>query len=120
MRKTFPLAVEGKHPDRLLEATKHEIRKYLKRERRRDLPAGADYWAFDCAFGLTPEQAQPAHVASLIERIDEAVAAGAAQFYVEILARAAQRQQRTPTARGGYDADEDSAADTGQTDDAPT
>ena len=34
MRKTFPLTAEGKHPDRLLDATKHEIRKYLKRERR--------------------------------------------------------------------------------------
>ena len=120
MRKTFPLAVDGKHPDRLLEATKHEIRKYLKRERRRDLPAGTDYWAFDCVFGLTPEQAQPAHVASLIERIDEAVAAGATQFYVEILARAAQRQHRPQPARGGYDADADSDADAGQTDDSPS
>ena len=32
MRKTFQLQVEGKHPDRHLEATKHEIRKYIKRE----------------------------------------------------------------------------------------
>ncbi|MEY4436090.1 MAG: hypothetical protein RL175_1045, partial [Pseudomonadota bacterium] len=30
MKKTFQLHVEGKHPDRLLEAIKHEIRKYLK------------------------------------------------------------------------------------------
>ena len=33
MKKTFQLAQEGKKPDRLLEATKHEIRKYIKRER---------------------------------------------------------------------------------------
>lgn len=102
MRKTFPLAVEGKHPDRLLEATKHEIRKYLRRERRRALPAGADYWAFDCRFGLSQAAAQPVHVAAIIERIDEAVAAGAAQFYVEILARAAQRQPRAQSQRGGH------------------
>ena len=102
MRKTFPLAVEGKHPDRLLDATKHEIRKYLKRERRRDLPAGMDYWAFDCRFGLSPAEAEPVHVAAIIERVDEAVAAGAAQFYLEILARAAKRQPR-PGERGGYD-----------------
>ena len=38
MRKTFPLHIEGKHPDRLLDATKHDIRKYLKRERSRALP----------------------------------------------------------------------------------
>ena len=34
MKKTFPLKAEGKNPERLLEATKHEIRKYIKRERR--------------------------------------------------------------------------------------
>lgn len=102
MRKTFPLTAEGKHPDRLLDATKHEIRKYLKRERRRELPAGMDYWAFDCRFGPTQDDAQPVHVAAIIERIDEAVAAGAPQFYVEILARAAQRQHRPQGEHGGY------------------
>ena len=102
MRKTFPLTAEGKHPDRLLDATKHEIRKYLKRERRRELPAGMDYWAFDCRFGPTQDDAQPVHVAAIIERIDETVAAGAPQFYVEILARAAQRQRHENTEVGGY------------------
>jgi len=57
MKKTFQLQVEGKHPDRLLEAIKHDIRKYLKRERRRDLPEGADFWDFDCKFGLTEDTA---------------------------------------------------------------
>ncbi len=110
MRKTFPLTAEGKHPDRLLEATKHEIRKYLKRERRRELPPDMDYWAFDCAFGPTQADAQPVHVAAIIERIDEAVAAGAAQFYVEILARAAKRQYRQGE-QGGYDKGADADAD---------
>ena len=36
MRKTFQLQVEGKNPDRVLDAVKHEIRKYIKRERRRE------------------------------------------------------------------------------------
>ena len=38
MKKTFKLNVEGKHPDRVLEAVKHEIRKYVKRQRRVPLP----------------------------------------------------------------------------------
>ena len=38
MKKNFPLQAEGKHPDRVLEAVKHEIRKYFKRERNRDVP----------------------------------------------------------------------------------
>ena len=35
MKKTFPLKAEGKNADRLLEATKHEIRKYIKREQNK-------------------------------------------------------------------------------------
>ena len=47
MKKTFKLNIEGKNPARLLEATKHEIRKYVKRERRVPLPEGVDFWDFD-------------------------------------------------------------------------
>ena len=47
MRKTYPLHIDGRHPDRVLDAVKHDVRKYLKRERRRDLPEGADFWDFD-------------------------------------------------------------------------
>ncbi|KAB2887921.1 MAG: hypothetical protein F9K35_20735 [Burkholderiaceae bacterium] len=98
MRKTFPLRLEGKHPDRLLDATKHEIRKYLRRERRRALPKGMDYWDFDCRFGATADAAEPAAVGALIGLIDAQVQAGGAQFYVEILARAAKRLPRAPGA----------------------
>jgi hypothetical protein len=94
MKKTFPLHVEGKHPDRLLEATKHEIRKYIKRERRRQLPEGADYWDFDCRFGATEDTAGPIHLSALTASIDAVVAAAGAQFYVEILAKPAQRAAR--------------------------
>ena len=58
MKKTFQLRPEGKNPERVLEAIKHEIRKYLLRERRKPLPAGADYWDFDCRFGASLETAE--------------------------------------------------------------
>jgi len=96
MKKTFPLAVEGKHPERLLEATKHEIRKYIKRERRRDLPEGVDFWAFDCRFGATEDAAQTAHLAELTGLIDAVVQSGGTQFYVEILAKHGIRKARDP------------------------
>ena len=57
MRKTYPLRPEGKHPDRVLDAVKHDIRKYMKRERRDPLPEGADFWDFDCRFGAGSCQA---------------------------------------------------------------
>ncbi len=56
MKKTFALRPEGKNPDRVLDAIKNELRKYMKRERRRDLPAGADFWDFDCKLGAGPGQ----------------------------------------------------------------
>jgi hypothetical protein len=92
MKKTFQLKVEGKHPDRLLDAIKHEIRKYVKRERRRELPAGADYWDFDCRFGAAEATAQAAHLSTLIGLIDGVARDGGSQFYIEILARPAQRK----------------------------
>ena len=92
MKKTFQLQAEGKHPDRLLDAIKHEIRKYVKRERRRELPGGADYWDFDCRFGANEAAAQPAHLSTLIGLVDGVAKDGGSQFYIEILARPAQRK----------------------------
>ena len=94
MRKTFELSPEGKHPDRVLEAVKHEIRKYLKRERRRALPEGADYWDFDCKVGPDAAQAATVHVAALIGAVDELAKAASPQAYVEILAKHGKRQPR--------------------------
>ncbi len=92
MKKTFQLQVEGKHPERLLEAIKHEIRQYLKRERRKPLPAQMDFWDFDCRFGLSEEAAEVIHAGAFIDRINEAAAAGAPAFYLELLAKPAQRR----------------------------
>ena len=94
MRKTFQLKPEGKHPDRHLEAVKHEIRKYIQREKRRDLPEEMDYWAFDCRFGADADSAQPIHVAEITASIDSVVQTEGAQFYIEILARASKRGPR--------------------------
>src|SRR4030095_4429383 len=95
MKKTFQLHIAGKNPDRVLDAVRHEVRKYVRRERRRALPAGADYWQFDCKFGLSPESAGPAHLSALTDSIDRAAKDGSARFYVEILAKPGHRKART-------------------------
>lgn len=104
MRKIFQLHVEGKNRDRVLDAVKHEIRKYIKRERRRDLPEGADFWDFDCRFGRIKEAAEVAHLSALTGLINEVAAEGGEQFYVEIIAKPAKR---TPRAPGEADTDTD-------------
>ena len=98
MRKTYPLRPEGKQPDRVLDAVKHDIRKYQKRERRRELPAGAHFWDFDCRFGADQDSAQTVHPAELMAQLDALAKAGAPQCYVELLARPAVRQPRAPGA----------------------
>jgi len=103
MRKIFPLHVEGKNRDRVLEAVKHEIRKYIKRERRRDLPEGADFWDFDCQFGRTKEAAQVAHLSALTGLINEVAAEDGPQIYVEIIAKPGKR---TPRPAGEAQGDE--------------
>lgn len=94
MKKTFKLNIEGKNRDRVLEAVKHEIRKYIKRERRRELPQGVDYWDFDCKFGLTQDTAEVAHLATLTGLIDGVAKDAGEQFYVEILAKHGHRKAR--------------------------
>ena len=87
MKKTFQLKVEGKNRERLLEAAKHDIRKYLKRERSKALPKGIDFWDFDCKSGYSEASAAVVSVADLIKSIDEIVKDGGEQFYVEVLAK---------------------------------
>ncbi len=100
MKKNFQLCIEGKNRDRLLEAVKHEIRKYIKRERRRAVPDGADYWDFDCKFGLSAQVAEVVHLATLTALIDGVAKDGASQFYLEVLAKPGHRQARAQHADG--------------------
>jgi hypothetical protein len=87
MKKNFPLQIEGKNPDRVLEAVKHEIRKYFKRERNRALPKEVDFWDFDCKVGLTADAAEVVKVSAVIENLDALAKEGAASVYVEILSK---------------------------------
>lgn len=98
MKKTFQLVIEGRHPDRLLEASKHDVRKYMARQRRAALPEGADYWDFACRFGLTEIDASTVHVATLIALMDAAAKGGATGFFVDIIGRAAQRKAKPDSA----------------------
>ncbi len=88
MKKIFKLTDEKKHEDRVLEAVKHEIRKYVKREKKKDLPEKATmYWDFDCKIGATADEAKVVAYEELIKALDTVKADGAKECYVEILAK---------------------------------
>ena len=96
MKKTFALAQEGKHPDRLRDAIKNDIRKYIKRERGRALPKGVDFWDFDCRVGATEPESAIAHVAELNGLVDSVASSASDSIYVEILAKHGHRKARAP------------------------
>lgn len=96
MKKTYTLNMEGKNRDRLLEASKHDIRKYLKRERNKALPAGVDYWDFDTKSGVDEASATVVPYADLFRSIDALVADGGEQFYVEVVSKAGHRSVKAP------------------------
>lgn len=102
VRKTYTLQATGKHPDRVLDACKHDVRKYVKRQRRVPLPAGVDFWDFDCRFGTDQAQAQALHLTEITGQMDAVAAAGGLQFYVEIIAKHGHRTARP----AGLDADQ--------------
>ena len=98
MKKTYTLIIEGKNRDRLLDASNHDIRKYVKRERSKALPEGADFLDFDCKTGVRQDTAAPVHFAEIMGAIDALVKDGADQFYVEIIGKPGHRAARSAAA----------------------
>jgi hypothetical protein len=72
MKKIFKLKDDKRNPERIVEAIKHEIRKYIKRERKKKLPDDAVYWEFDCRFGKDAEHAKTLNSPDLITSLDHA------------------------------------------------
>ena len=87
MKKNFSLTSPAHKQDRHIELLKHEINKYLARERRKPLPEGVSRWAFDCKCGPDEASAVVIHVSVIGKHIDEVVATKAQNIYVEILAK---------------------------------
>jgi len=94
MKKTFPLTHPKIQPPRLVDGIRAEVNKYIKRERRKTLPEGADYWDFDCRVGANPASAAGVHSSAISRSIGEILDTGSDAVYVEVLAKPAKRQKR--------------------------
>lgn len=94
MKKTFKLNVEGKHPDRHIESIKHEIRKYIKREKKKKLPEGFDLWRLDCKFAKDADSPREIEFTAITKNIDDAVSSNCDTFYMEIISSAVKRKKR--------------------------
>jgi hypothetical protein len=91
MKKDFPLKVPGKADPRVVEGVKNEVRKYVKRERRKTLPEGFDLWNFRCKVGPDRDHAADCELGNLSPAIDTIANAGSPQIYIEILAEPGKR-----------------------------
>ena len=87
MKKTFQLTSPNKKPERQVDSVVHEIRKYLKRERRKPLPEKVDYWDFDCRIGSDADNASEFKLSELNASINKVVESGKEKFYLEILSK---------------------------------
>ena len=94
MKKVFKLKIENKNPDRLLESIKYEIRKYIKREKKKKLPEDVDFWKFDCKFGKNDDEPSVIEFIDITKNIDEAATAGCESFYMEILSTEGIREKK--------------------------
>lgn len=93
MKKTFPLHILDKADSRVIAAIKVTLNKYVKRERGKAFPEGADCWDFECRVGVNSETAQRCELAEIPAGIDAIAVAEHPEVYVEILAKPGQRHR---------------------------
>lgn len=94
MKKTFQLVNEKIKYPRMIEAVKAEVRKYLKRSRRKDLPKGADFWDFLCKYGDVEINAERCHLAEIDKKIEDAEKRELESFYIEVIPTPGKRQKK--------------------------
>lgn len=88
MKKTFKLDHPKIKVPRVVDSVKHDIKKFLKKERSKPLPEGARYWGFDCKVGQSEDTAVAVEQPSLMKQIDELVENNIMTIYVEITPKA--------------------------------
>jgi Family of unknown function (DUF6172) len=94
MKKTFKMTHPKIKVPRLVEAIKHEVKKYIKRERGKTLPPNVDFWDFDCRFGVDEASSEVIHLSAINKSISEAESRQLESFYLEILAKPGYRSKK--------------------------
>ena len=82
----------------MVESIKSELRKYVKRERKKKLPEDVDFWDFDCKVGENAETAADLHVAEINEAIDHALAEKWDAVYFEVISKPGVRTKKAKEA----------------------
>jgi hypothetical protein len=92
MKKIFKIQQEKLNKERAVDAIKNELRKYIKREKKKDLPNKKTmYWDFDCKFGKSQEFALECDFDHIIMELSNVILAGWDECYIEIIAKAVDK-----------------------------
>ncbi len=94
MKKTFKMTHPKIKVPRLVEAIKYEVKKYIKRERRKSLPPDVDFWDFDCRFGADAASSEVIHLSAINKSISLAEEKQFESFYLEILVKPGHRRKK--------------------------
>jgi hypothetical protein len=94
MKKTFSFSHPKKKRPRVVEAIKYEVKKYIKRERRKTLPEDVDFWDFDCRYGADELTCGVIHVSEINKCISEADVEGLESFFLEVLVKPGKRTKK--------------------------
>jgi len=88
LKKKFLLTDEKKDPQRVLDSIKHNIRKYIKREKRKELPEGTNFWKINCKFGKNEENLLEIRFEDIMKSINEASEQNLESFCIELTSQA--------------------------------
>ena len=94
MKKTYQLTATNKTQPRVVESIKNEIRKYIKREKRKTLPDGMNVWNIDCKFAKDNETPKPIEFQDITKCIDEAATLNCKSIYLELISNAIKKERK--------------------------
>ena len=79
---------------RLYWGHKYEVKKYIRRARRKTLPPDVDFWDFDCRFGDDEASSDVIHLSAINKSISQAESKRLESFYLEILVKPGYRSKK--------------------------
>ncbi|MGK0256550.1 MAG: hypothetical protein ACI81I_001169 [Arcobacteraceae bacterium] len=94
MQKVYELTAVNKEQPRVIEAIKNDIRKYIKREKRKTLPEGMNVWNIDCKFAQNDAEPETIQFQDITKCIDEAAALNCKSIYIELLSSAIKKERK--------------------------
>lgn len=97
MKKIFKLREGDKNPDRIVEKIKHQLRKYLRREKKKKLESLNGFWDFNCRFGIDEENSKKVSFNDIIQLLDKAREDKLMECYIEIVAEVKEKSLREDT-----------------------